>query len=79
MKTILATLAVFVFFIAVAVKSTPKKEVITIYSNYDIYYLTNTSLTSESGNINLFSIDRCKLIDSLETLTADDVNRANGY
>ena len=56
-----------------------KKPVITIYSNYDIYYLTNTSLTSESGNINLFSIDRCKLIDSLETLTADDVNKANNY
>ena len=56
-----------------------RSEIISVYSINDIYYLAGNSLTSESGKVILITDNRKVLIDSLETLTADDANKANGY
>lgn len=53
-------------------------EVVTVYTAYDIYYLTNIALMSETGDVLIISDNRKMLVDSLETLTANDANTANG-
>ena len=74
-----ATLIVLVLALAFIYKpEVGKNNPTTVYTYSDIYYLTPDSLTSETGNVSYHGTPQA-MKDSLEVLTARDVNRFGAH